>query len=212
MIFLLLRRSIGVTMIIRIALFLSVFLLIQSNAFGNELVDPLRGLSLERTFKESNRVLLVQITSASRGSADFCRYDYSATVLRLYKLTDKTYSVQSQVEFSSSDPLRIDDKILIIKNHESDNLNPKAQAACRVQIKNRLGKNALLVRNNEIVHVYGNDAKLYAFLPFRHFWSLHAAVTTRETKIPNDGARYALLRIADGCLDGQFYDLDELVK
>lgn len=189
--------------------FIRVFVLLFLFVFvvkGGELTDPLRGVAVDHLLEDQGDVFLVKIDNARRG-ADACRYEYTASVLHEYRGVDRVGEV---VSFATHSPLRVDDYLLIIRNANSVDLNPGSQTRCRMETIDRLGSDAFMLRQDEIVPVYELNDEYFAFLPYRMFSSDLPGVYDRKINLPEDPV-YTMLRSAGGIADGKFVRLDNLL-
>lgn len=192
----------------------AILLLITNGLCAQELVDPLRGVGIEKLLEEGGDIFLVRIKNAQRGAApSFCKYDYAAEVINIYRWKNKETSKKppEQIKFSSVVGFRVDDYALVLRNHRSDRLSPRDQKSCVEEIKKRLGQKAILLRQDELIRVYELSGDLFALLPYRYFWSSNVPVYSRETSLPKN-ERYTMLRMIDGHLDGDFFLLNDLLK
>lgn len=181
----------------------------QSVVFGQPLSDPLRGISVERLISEGGDIYTITITKALRNENPPCQYAYFGSVNHVYRSASLKASME--VSFVSNERFRIDDHLLVIINHHPGYSKSAARNDCAAHAKSQFGPRTFLLSRSETLEILRQGQDWYAFLPYRYFWSIAKPVTSRVTAIPNDGARYSLLRIADGRLDGDFIALSALL-
>lgn len=186
-----------------------LLLLVSLSVKGDELIDPLRGVSVDQLLNERGDVVLIKINNAHRGPyLGFCQYEYDANVIRIYRNSEYIYN--ENVSFSTSLQLRIDDYFVILRNNNSNELDYNEQIKCQAETKKRLGKKSFMIRQDELLSVYEFNEEYYAFLPYRRFWSDLPGVFDRQVNLPDD-SYYTMLRSAGGIADGKFVRLDQLL-
>lgn len=176
--------------------------------------ESVEGLRIERLMEDGGDVFLVKIDTARQGTPGaVCEYDYTASTLDAYRWQGDTAPNQwpERIKFSSTEGFRINDLVLVLRNHRSDKLNPNQQDSCRKQMDERMGGESLLLRWDELVPVFKLDDKHYALLGRRQFSSGQPKVFSRETKVVGPG-KYAMLAFAGGRSDGDFVLLEDLLK